>query len=129
MHLTDRSKEMIKVRGFQVAPAEVEGVLLGHPWIRDCAVFGVPDPVHGESVIAAVALDPQAPTAARSADANAAVDLAQLAAYVGDRLASYNKPAEVIVVDEIPGLPSGKALRRVLKENYLREADGRAPVG
>jgi len=129
VHLTDRSKEMIKVRGFQVAPAEVEGVLLLHPGVRDCAVFGVPDPVHGESIIAAVALDPEASPAARSADANAAADLNDLAAYVGDRLASYKKPAEVIVVNEIPRLPSGKALRRVLKQNYLREGDGRAPVG
>jgi acyl-CoA synthetase (AMP-forming)/AMP-acid ligase II len=149
VHLTDRSKEMIKVRGFQVAPAEVEGVLLGHPGVRDCAVFGVPDPVNGESIIAAVALDPEASPAARPeaspaahaeaspaarpADANAAVDPRDLAAYVGDRLASYKKPAEVIVVDEIPRLPSGKALRRVLKDNYLknnhlRETDGRPPV-
>jgi long-chain acyl-CoA synthetase len=120
VHLTDRCKEMIKVRGFQVAPAEVEGVLLGHPAIRDCAVFGVPDPVNGESIIAAVALDPAASPVADPAD---------LAAYVGDRLASYKKPAQVIVVDQIPRLPSGKALRRVLKENYLKETDGRAPVG
>jgi acyl-CoA synthetase (AMP-forming)/AMP-acid ligase II len=129
VHLTERSKEMIKVRGFQVAPAEVEGVLLGHPGVRDCAVFGVPDPANGESIIAAVALDPEASQAAASAD---------LAAFVGERLASYKKPAKVIVVDQIPRLPSGKALRRVLKENYLRddhpkndhlrETDGRAPV-
>jgi len=119
VHLTDRSKEMIKVRGFQVAPAEVEGVLLGHPAVRDCAVFGVPDQVNGESIIAAVALDPAARPAAGPAD---------LAAYVGDRLASYKKPARVIVVDQIPRLPSGKALRRVLKENYLKETDGRAPL-
>jgi acyl-CoA synthetase (AMP-forming)/AMP-acid ligase II len=119
VHLTDRSKEMIKVRGFQVAPAEVEGVLLGHPGVRDCAVFGVPDPVNGESIIAAVALDPS----------GAATIPHELIEFVGDRLASYKKPANVIIVDQIPRLPSGKALRRVLKENYLRETDGRAPVG
>ena len=56
VHLPDRSKEMIKVRGFQVAPAEVEGVLLGHPAVTDAAVFGVPDDVHGESIVAAVVL-------------------------------------------------------------------------
>jgi len=111
VHLTDRSKEMIKVRGFQVAPAEVEGVLLGHPAVRDCAVFGVPDDVHGESVIAAVALDNP-------------VDPAELIAHVAGALASYKKPSQVVVVDEIPRLPSGKALRRVLKERH-----GRAAVG
>jgi long-chain acyl-CoA synthetase len=135
VHLTDRSKEMIKVRGFQVAPAEVEGVLLGHPAIRDCAVFGIPDPVNGESIIAAVALDPAASAVTGRGDpaapavSAAPVAPADLATYVGDRLASYKKPARVIVVDQIPRLPSGKALRRVLKENYLKEADGRAPVG
>ena len=49
VHLTDRSKEMIKVRGFQVAPAEVEGVLLGHSSVTDAAVFGVPDEADGEA--------------------------------------------------------------------------------
>jgi long-chain acyl-CoA synthetase len=110
VHLTDRSKEMIKVRGFQVAPAEVEGVLLGHPAVLDCAVFGVPHTVNGESIIAAVTLDAEAGPA----------DPAELIAHVADRLASYKKPAEVIVVDEVPRLPSGKALRRVLKERYGR---------
>ena len=112
VHLTDRFKEMIKVRGFQVAPAEVEGVLLGHPAVADVAVFGVPDPVNGESIIAAVKLDNES-----------RAEPAELIQHVADRLASYTKPAKVIVVDEIPRLPSGKALRRVLKEKY-----GRAPV-
>ncbi len=49
------AKEMIKVRGFQVAPAEIEAVLHGHPAVEDCAVFGVPDAADGEAVIAAVA--------------------------------------------------------------------------
>ena len=54
LRITDRSKEMIKVRGFQVAPAEIEAVLHGHPSVEDCAVFGVPDAVSGEAVVAAV---------------------------------------------------------------------------
>ena len=120
LHLTDRSKEMIKVRGFQVAPAEVEGVLLGHPAVTDAAVFGVPDEVHGESIIAAVVLDgPQA----------AGLDPASLVAYVTERLAYYKKPREVVVVDAIPRLASGKALRRVLKERFMKERDGRPAVG
>ena len=149
VHLTDRSKEMIKVRGFQVAPAEVEAVLLGHDAVRDCAVFGIPDPVNGESIIAAVALDaavpalatapaaPAAPVAPGASTAPAAANTSavsrtpiapdELIAFVADRLASYKKPSRVIIVDEIPRLPSGKALRRVLKENYLKESDGRAP--
>jgi acyl-CoA synthetase (AMP-forming)/AMP-acid ligase II len=113
VHLTDRSKEMIKVRGFQVAPAEVEGVLLGHPAVLDCAVFGIPDTRNGESIIAAVKLE----------KIERPVDPEQLVSHVADRLASYKKPSQILIVDEIPRLPSGKALRRVLKENY-----GRAPV-
>jgi len=107
LRLTDRSKEMIKVRGFQVAPAEVETILHGHPAVADCAVFGILDPANGEAVIAAVTLD-------------ATVDPAELIALVGDKLASYKRPSRVVVVDEIPRLPSGKVLRRVLKETYGR---------
>ncbi len=110
VRLTDRSKEMIKVRGFQVAPAEIEAVLHGHPSVADCAVFGVPDDRDGEAVIAAVT-------------ARGTVDPDELTALVGERLASYKRPREVVVVTEIPRLPSGKVLRRVLKESYGRPSD------
>jgi acyl-CoA synthetase (AMP-forming)/AMP-acid ligase II len=117
VHLTDRSKEMIKVRGFQVAPAEVEAVLLGHSSVADAAVFGVPDEASGESVIAAVVVRPGA----------AGVAPRSLAEHVAQRLASYKKPREVLIVDAIPRLPSGKALRRVLRESFLKESSGRTP--
>lgn len=103
LRITDRCKEMIKVRGFQVAPAEIEAVLHGHPAVADCAVFGVPDPANGEAVVAAVKV-------------REPVEADELAALVGDRLASYKRLARVVFVPEIPRLPSGKALRRVLKE-------------
>ncbi|KUI01634.1 AMP-binding protein [Mycobacterium sp. IS-3022] len=103
LRITDRSKEMIKVRGFQVAPAEIEAVLHGHPAVDDCAVFGVPDVVNGEAVVAAV-------------KTNTAVEPGELVTFVGERLASYKRPSRVVVVPEIPRLPSGKVLRRVLKE-------------
>ena len=63
VHLTDRSKEMIKVNGFQVAPAELEAVLHGHPAVLDCAVFGLADERAGEVPVAAVQLDPTSPVA------------------------------------------------------------------
>lgn len=103
LRITDRCKEMIKVRGFQVAPAEIEAVLHEHPAVADCGVFGVPDPADGEAVVAAVALV-------------APVSDAELCALVGDRLASYKQLRRVVVVPEIPRLPSGKLLRRLLKE-------------
>ena len=91
------------MRGFQVAPAEIEAVLHGHAAVEDCAVFGVPDAANGEAIVAAV-------KTVRSVDAD------ELVALVADRLASYKRPGQVVFVDEIPRLPSGKVLRRVLKE-------------
>jgi acyl-CoA synthetase (AMP-forming)/AMP-acid ligase II len=105
LRITDRAKEMIKVRGFQVAPAEVEAVLHGHPAVKDCAVFGVPNDADGEAVVAAVALHTPVPAG-------------ELIALVGARLASYKRPSEVVFVPDIPRLPSGKVLRRVLKERH-----------
>ncbi|MGO8853563.1 class I adenylate-forming enzyme family protein [Mycobacterium sp.] len=103
LRITDRLKEMIKVRGFQVAPAEIETVLHGHPAVRDCAVFGVPDGINGEAIVAAVA-------------ARAPVDAAELTARVDERLASYKHVSRFVFVPDIPRLPSGKVLRRKLKE-------------
>ena len=111
LRITDRAKEMIKVRGFQVAPAEIEAVLHGHPGVDDCAVFGVDDPNDGEAVIAAVA-------------PHGSVDPDELIDLVAQRLASYKRPSRVVIVPEIPRLPSGKVLRRVLKETHGRPSDG-----
>lgn len=105
LRITDRLKEMIKVRGFQVAPAEIETVLHGHPAVKDCAVFGIPDGLNGEAVVAAVAT-------------SAPVDATQLTAMVDEKLASYKRLSQVVFVPEIPRLPSGKVLRRALKERY-----------
>lgn len=105
LRITDRLKEMIKVRGFQVAPAEIETVLHGHPAVKDCAVFGIPDGINGEAIVAAVA-------------AAEPVDASQLTSLVDEKLASYKHLSRVVFVPEIPRLPSGKVLRRVLKERY-----------
>jgi long-chain acyl-CoA synthetase len=107
VHLTDRSKEMIKVNGFQVAPAEVEAVLHGHPAVVDCAVFGVPDERAGEVPVAAVQLDPDRPVAD-----------GELEALVAGSLATYKHLRRVVEVDTIPRLPSGKVLRRTLRDAW-----------
>jgi acyl-CoA synthetase (AMP-forming)/AMP-acid ligase II len=107
VHLTDRSKEMIKVNGFQVAPAEIEAVLHGHPGVRDCAVFGMPDERAGELPVAAVSLDSAHP-----------VTIDELQRLVADSLATYKQLHAVVVVDDIPRLPSGKVLRRTLREEW-----------
>lgn len=115
VHLTDRSKEMIKVSGFQVAPAEIETVLLGHPAVLDCAVFGIPDERSGEVPVAAVQVDPARPLADD-----------ELQRLVADTLATYKRLRHVVVVDAIPRLPSGKALRRQLREEWTPQLLARA---
>jgi acyl-CoA synthetase (AMP-forming)/AMP-acid ligase II len=105
VHLTDRCKEMIKTNGFQVAPAEIEAVLHSHPSVVDCAVFGVVDERAGEVPVAAVQLDPNQP-----------VSTAELQHLVASSLANYKQLRQVIVVDTIPRLPSGKVLRRTLRD-------------
>ncbi|HET8992745.1 MAG TPA: AMP-binding protein [Rhodococcus sp. (in: high G+C Gram-positive bacteria)] len=110
VRITDRSKDMIKVKGFQVAPAEIETVLFSHPDIADCAVFGVDDPSTGEAVVVAV-------TTTAPIEADEIIDL------VGSALASYKRPSRVVFVPEIPRLPSGKVLRRILEERHGRTSD------
>ncbi len=107
VHLTDRSKEMIKVNGFQVAPAEVEEVLHRHPVVLDCAVFGLADERAGEVPVAAVQLDPDRP-----------VTIDELRDLVATSLATYKHLRHVVVVDTIPRLPSGKVLRRTLRDEW-----------
>ncbi len=112
VHITDRLKEMLKVRGFQVAPAEIEAVLHADPRVRDCAVFGIDDAELGDAIVAAVALVP-----------GAAVTAAELEDLVSEQLARYKRIRHVVFVDDIPRLPSGKALRRQLKDRW----DGELP--
>jgi long-chain acyl-CoA synthetase len=125
VHLTDRSKEMIKVSGFQVAPAEIEAVLHGHPAVLDCAVFGVADERAGEVPAAAVQLDP---------GIDAGVDdttgvLVELEGLVADSLATYKRLRHLVAVDAIPRLPSGKVLRRTLRDEWAPRLAGPAGVG
>lgn len=113
VHLTDRSKEMIKVSGFQVAPAEIEAVLHSHPAVLDCAVFGVVDERTGEAPVAAVQLDP-----------SVSVREDELIALVAESLATYKRVRHLVVVDAIPRLPSGKVLRRTLRDEWAPKLSG-----
>jgi long-chain acyl-CoA synthetase len=107
VHLTDRSKEMIKVSGFQVAPAEVEEVLRSHPSVLDCAVFGLADERAGEVPVAVVQVDPDRPVTAE-----------EIQELVAGSLATYKQVRHVVFVDTIPRLPSGKVLRRTLRDEW-----------
>ncbi|RPH77004.1 MAG: hypothetical protein EHM88_18580 [Candidatus Rokuibacteriota bacterium] len=102
--ITDRKKEMIKYKGFGIAPAEIEALLFEHPGVADCAVIGKPDPEAGEVPKAFVVRKDPALTA------EALLDWAR------GRLAGYKTLHEIALVDAIPKTASGKILRRVLKE-------------
>jgi acyl-CoA synthetase (AMP-forming)/AMP-acid ligase II len=97
----DRLKELIKHKGYQVAPAELEAVLLEHPAVRDAAVAGAPDARAGEVPVAWVVT-------------SAPVSEEELLGWVSERVAPYKRVRAVRVVDAIPRSPSGKVLRREL---------------
>lgn len=104
--ITDRVKELIKYKGFQVPPAELEGILLTHPAVADAAVVGVPDEEAGELPKAYVVLKP-----GQSATPD------EIKKYVGKMVAPYKSlRGGVEFIDVIPKSTSGKLLRRKLKE-------------
>jgi acyl-CoA synthetase (AMP-forming)/AMP-acid ligase II len=106
--VVDRRKEMIKYKGFPVAPAEVEAVLLEHPAVRDCGVVGRPDADAGEIPVAFVAL-----RVGFVSDKKMEGDLRN---FVAERLTHYKQPREVHFVDAVPKTASGKILRRELRQ-------------
>ena len=109
----DRLKELIKVGGVQVAPAELELLLREHPSVRDAAVVGRPDPEAGEVPVAYVVLTgPATPE--------------ELAAFVAARVAAHKRLRGVRVVDELPRMPTGKVVRRALRDR--ERADAGAPL-
>jgi acyl-CoA synthetase (AMP-forming)/AMP-acid ligase II len=101
--IVDRLKELIKYKGMQIAPAELESVLTSHPAISDAAVIPVPDDEAGEIPKAYVVLRSPA-----TAD--------EVMAFVASHVAPFKKVRRVEFVDQIPKSPSGKILRRVLRE-------------
>jgi acyl-CoA synthetase (AMP-forming)/AMP-acid ligase II len=114
LYIVDRVKEIIKYNAYQVAPAELEGLLLAHPAVLDVAVVPSPDPDCGEIPKAFVVARPDQPPTQE-----------QLMAYVAERVAPYKRVRAVEFVDAIPKSPTGKLLRRVLIERE-RAAQGRA---
>jgi acyl-CoA synthetase (AMP-forming)/AMP-acid ligase II len=105
LYVVDRKKEMIKYKAFSIAPAELEGVLLGHAAVLDCAVTSQPDDEAGEVPRAYVVVRPGADVAPE-----------ELQHFVAERVAGYKQIRFVEFVDSIPRTASGKLLRRVLKE-------------
>lgn len=108
LYLTDRAGNMIISAGVNIYPREAEDVLVGHPAVADVAVLGVPDPDTGERVCAFVELKPGADLGADDVGAD------ELIAWCRDRLSHFKCPREVRFVDELPRLPTGKLLKRLL---------------
>lgn len=103
--LVDRLKELIKYKGYQVAPAELEALLLTHPAVADAGVIPIPDPEAGEV--------PKAYVVRRGE-----VEADALRAFVAERVAPFKKIREIEFVDALPKSPAGKILRRELKARH-----------
>ena len=106
--VVDRRKEMIKYKGFPVAPAEVEAVLLEHPAVRECGVVGRANPDAGEIPVAFIALREGFTDSGKLGD--------ELCLFVAERLTHYKQPREIHFIDAVPKTASGKILRRELRK-------------
>lgn len=107
LYIHDRLKDMIVSGGENVYPAEIESALYGHADIADIAVIGVPDDKWGEAVKALIVLKP-----------DRAGDAAGILHFARERLAGFKIPKSIEFVDELPRNPSGKVLKRLLRERY-----------
>lgn len=105
--IVDRLKDLIKVKGLQVSPTEVEQALLDHPAVTDAVVTRRPDARSGEVPVAHVVL-------------GAEVTPDALIGWLSGRLSPYKLPAEVVVRESVPRTPSGKVLRRILEQSWSR---------
>jgi 4-coumarate--CoA ligase len=103
--IVDRLKELIKYKGFQVAPAELEAFLLTHPGIADAAVIGIPDTESGEIPRAFVVVRP-----------GQEVSAADITAFMEGHVAKYKVIHDIVFIDAVPKSASGKILRRMLRD-------------
>jgi acyl-CoA synthetase (AMP-forming)/AMP-acid ligase II len=114
VYIRDRIKDMIVSGGENIYPAEVESLLAGHPEVADVAVIGVPDDRWGEAVKALVVRRP-----------GAGLSGEELIDWSRSRLAGYKRPRSVDFIAAIPRNPSGKILKRELREPYWAGQDRR----
>ena len=108
-YIIDRKKELIKVRAFQVAPAEIEGVLLSHPLISDAAVIGIKRPEDPDTELPKAFVVKKPGSTALSEE--------EIKTYCKERLAKYKElTGGVAFIDVVPRNATGKALKRILRE-------------
>jgi long-chain acyl-CoA synthetase len=107
LFLCDRRVDMVISGGVNIYPAEIEAVLLEHPAIADCAVFGVPDPEYGEALVAHV-------------QPHAAIEAGEVRAFLRGRLAGYKVPRHIVMTPSLPREETGKIMKRRLREAFLQ---------
>jgi len=100
-----RQDDIIKSSGYRIGPEEIEVTVATHPAVADVAVIGVPDEVRGQIAKAFVVLRP---------GESASPD--ELIAFCKGKIATYKLPREIVIVSELPRTPTGKLLRRVLRQ-------------
>jgi long-chain acyl-CoA synthetase len=110
IYLEDRKSDMIISGGENVYPAEVENVVASHPKVQEVGVIAVPDELWGERVHAVIKLN-EGETASPE----------EIMDFCRDKIAGYKRPRSVDFTDEFPKSPTGKILRRVLREKYWGE--------
>ena len=115
LFMSDRKIDMIISGGVNIYPAEIEGVLVNHESVLDAAVFGIPNEEYGEEVKAAIQL-----VEGFSADEGLATELK---AYCRERLAGFKVPKSIDFETELPRHPTGKLLKRILRDKYWKEQE------
>jgi crotonobetaine/carnitine-CoA ligase len=112
LYFLDRKKDMIKRAGENVAAQEVEAILLQFPGVSAAAVFGIPDPIRDEMVVAALI----------PADAEALPDPEAIVAFCGERLAAFKVPSTIHFVEQFPATATGKVKKRDLREQFAPDS-------
>ena len=112
-YIVDRVKDMISIAGLKVFPAEVERTLREHSFIADVAVVGLADAIFGEKVVAFIVPAKDFQSGSDVTDINI---IEQLREFCQQNLASYKTPKQFLLIDELPRNPSGKVLKRILRE-------------
>jgi long-chain acyl-CoA synthetase len=115
--IEERKKDMLKVSGFSVFPAEVESIMYHHPAIAEVGVVGVPDPYRGEDPLAFVVLKP---------DAKGTVSAEQIIEWCRSNMSVYKAPRQIRFIEALPKTASGKVLKRVLRDQAAA-AKGKEP--
>jgi acyl-CoA synthetase (AMP-forming)/AMP-acid ligase II len=114
LFLVDRIKEMIITGGVNVYPSDIEAIAIGHPAVREVAVFGVSDPKWGEVPVVAVTLRP-----------GEGLDSATLMSWINQRVAAkYQRVRDVVILSDFPRNVAGKTLKRDMRDRYLAEKAG-----